>query len=306
MLPPAPRFEDVGDFGAAPESTPAVDALLVGDSEFKRYRMTPAAESGFTHFLDGAQRTWPVGYMGMGPMFLAHTSAGILKREDRQVLPPEADFYSGGLELYLPSLEPYDPPEGLECRTVGAALGDTEMSLYQKTAIAISARREDRETEVARKFRQGTLLIDGGIGKVLEKLPDGVEIVGVVKSHQQSYFASRERAQTILDLEAGERTSLFLRPQNKVQGKEAYSFYLRLFNSAGKSPMHGLIRVELPPTAAMENRVDEICGWLLLERDPLSLPDLRFDRMLYPIRLVEQHLKARQPSESSVRAILGV
>jgi hypothetical protein len=306
VLPPAPRYQDIGDFTAASEAIPAEDALLTTDPVFKSTSVRVAQTSGFSHFLDGSQRTWPVGYIGMGPMFLAHTSAAILRREMREVLPPESDFYSGGLELYVPSFEEYEAPPNLECRTVGTGMGDTEMSLTQKIWNAISARREDRETELARRFRHGMLLIDGGIGKVLEKLPDGVGVVGVVKSHQRSYFASPDRVQIIMNLKAGERSSVFVRPQNKIQGKEAYSCYLRLFDSEGKSPMHGLIRVELPPRAEMERRVDEICGWLLLERGPLSLPDARFDRMLYPIRLAEQHLKARQPSDASIRAILGV
>jgi hypothetical protein len=108
-----------------------------------------------------------------------------------------------------------------------------------------------------------------------------------------------------LDLKPGQRTPVFLRERNQQQGKEANSFYLRLFDCSGQSPLFGLIRVEMPSSSTLLARVDEICGWLLAERDPLSLPDSRYDRMLYPIRLVEQHLKARQPSDAAIRAILG-
>jgi hypothetical protein len=188
---------------------------------------------------------------------------------------------------------------------VGTGTDDTEVTVRQRIANAISARREDRETEIARKFRDGWLLIDGGIGKALERIPEGVQMVGVVKSHQRQYFASKERIRTILDLKPGERTPVFLRERNMQQGKEANSFYLRLFDSEGQGPLFGLIRVELPTAASFLDRVDEICSWLLAERDPLSLPDARYDRMLYPIRLVEKHLKARQPSDSAIRGITG-
>ena len=40
---------------------------------------------------------------------------------------------------------------------------------------------------------------------------------------------------------------------------------------------------------------DVVSGWLLAETTPISLPDLRWDRLIYPIRDCEQFLRARAP-----------
>jgi hypothetical protein len=305
IVAPAQRDEDLGQFVTS-ESEPAFDAELVEAKPFAGIKIESDGHSEFTHFLDGAQRSWRAGFAGMAPFYLAHTSAGLLERLDRDVLPPVPQFYSGELELIVPEAISFPAMPGLPVVQVGIGLTDTETTMRQRMANAISARRESRETEVARKFRDGWLLVDGGIGKVLEQTPPGPTMVGVVKSHQRQYFASKERVRTILDLKPGERTPAFLRERNHLQGKEAYSFYLRIFDPEGKSPLFGLIRIELPPDQAILEKADHISGWLLAERDPLSLPDARFDRMLYPIRLVEKHLKARQPSDSAIRAILGI
>lgn len=304
VVAPAQRDEDLGQFTS--DSDPALDAEMVEDKPFSAIPVPMAGTSEFTHFLDGAQRSWLVGFAGMAPIYLAHTSAGLLERLERNVMPPVPQFYSGDLELVVPEAANIAAPPDMALVPVGIGLTDTEVTMRQRMANAISARREGRETEVARVFREGWLLIDGGIGKVLEQTPHGVQMAGVVKSHQRQYFASQARIRVILDLKPGERTPVFLRERNQLQGKEAYSFYLRLFDSDGKSPLYGLIRIEIPPDSHMIEQADEICGWLLAERDPLSLPDARFDRMLYPIRLVEKHLKARQPSDSAIRAILGI
>lgn len=303
---PGGREEDLGQFVVSAENNVAIDAEIVEGSAFKAILVETTEESAFTHFLDGTQRAWLVAYVGLAPAYLAHTSAGLLERVDREIVPPEEEFYSGNLDLVVPDYAALPPVAGIGFLPVGAGLEETEISLRQRIANAISARREERETEVARRFRDGWLLIDGGIGKVLERVPEGVQVVGVVKSHQRQYFASRERVRIILDLKPGERTPVFLRERNQMQGREAYSFYLKLRDSDDQGPLFGLIRVEMPISQSFVERADEIAGWLLAERAPLSLPDARYDRMIYPIRLVEKHLKARQPSEPAIRAILGI
>ena len=40
---------------------------------------------------------------------------------------------------------------------------------------------------------------------------------------------------------------------------------------------------------------DVVSSWLLGETAPISLPDMRWDRLLYPIRDCEQFLRARAP-----------
>lgn len=300
------REEDLNQFANAAQDSTAEDADLVEDGPFGPIPVALRPESGFTHFLDGAQRSWRVGYVGLAPIYLAHTSAGLLRRVDREVLPPEKCHYSGELELVVPEYASLDAFPTVGRLTVGVAPEETEMSMKQRIANAVSARRDERETEVARGFRDGCLLVDGGIGQILERMPEGITVAGIVKSHQRQYFASKERVRVILDLKAGERTAVFLRERNHPQGREAYSFYLKLHSSDEQGPLYGLVRVEVPATTAMLAMVEEISAWLLAERAPLSLPDARYDKMLYPIRLVERHLKARQPSEAAIRAIQGI
>jgi hypothetical protein len=58
----------------------------------------------------------------------------------------------------------------------------------------------------------------------------------------------------------------------------------------------GLVRIEAPATDDTLARVDEISRWLLAETVPLSLPDARWDRLLYPIHDCEAFLRSRAPA----------
>ena len=72
------------------------------------------------------------------------------------------------------------------------------------------------------------------------------------------------------------------------------SFYLRLRPHHARDIFWGLVRVEMARShePAM---ADVVAGWLLAETAPLSLPDARWDRLLYPIRDCEQYLRSRAP-----------
>jgi hypothetical protein len=61
--------------------------------------------------------------------------------------------------------------------------------------------------------------------------------------------------------------------------------------------MWGLIRVEIAhpepqETHAIGDRADEVSRWILTEASPLSLPDARWDKMVYGIRDCEEFLRA--------------
>jgi hypothetical protein len=66
------------------------------------------------------------------------------------------------------------------------------------------------------------------------------------------------------------------------------------------------VRVELLPSEHSAELADEVSAWILAERSPLSMPDARYDRLIYPIHAVEKLLKARQPSTHAIRAVIGV
>jgi hypothetical protein len=72
------------------------------------------------------------------------------------------------------------------------------------------------------------------------------------------------------------------------------SWYLRLREPGARGPLFGLLRVEiaLELEADLPARADLVSRWLLAERRPVSLPDARWDVMVYGIHACEQYLSA--------------
>jgi hypothetical protein len=75
------------------------------------------------------------------------------------------------------------------------------------------------------------------------------------------------------------------------------SWYLRLRDAAGHDPMWGLVRVEVANPSridehAIGDRASDVCRWILAEVAPLSLPDARWDKMVYGVRDCEEFLRA--------------
>ncbi|MGH7700449.1 MAG: hypothetical protein ACREMJ_08055, partial [Gemmatimonadales bacterium] len=118
--------------------------------------------------------------------------------------------------------------------------------------------------------------------------------LGVVKSHGAQYFegAALERA---LRLAERHRTSVF-RPRGRAR-HAVYSFYLRLWPWEGNDIGYGLLRIETRAHADAVAGASRTGGWLYAERAPVSTPDARWDRLVYPIHDVETYLKARAPRE---------
>jgi hypothetical protein len=305
VAPPSASFDGLA-MPSSSDPSPSCEAPTVDDGPFVVTDVPQLGRTGFTHFLDGAQRSWTGVYVGLTPVYLAHTSAGIVERLDRDVLPPS--IYSGDMEAFVPEGSPAAQRISHMLPVVTVGPGDTGMEQAGEQALKrISERREERERVVARSFTEGVLLIDGGIGHMVAA--DGAKqpfVVGMVKSHRKQYFQSLERTNAIFGMKAGQRSSLFIRQATHSSESDVWSFYLRLHESDQQPPQFGLVRIEVPARDEFRELVDEIAGWVLYERAPLSLPDARYDRMLYPIRLVEQHLKARQPSDAWVRGIMGV
>jgi hypothetical protein len=75
------------------------------------------------------------------------------------------------------------------------------------------------------------------------------------------------------------------------------SWYLRLHAHTSGDPMFGLVRVEVAEVAgesreSLTERADRVSRWILAEAAPLSLPDGRWDKMVYGVRDCEQALRA--------------
>jgi len=118
--------------------------------------------------------------------------------------------------------------------------------------------------------------------------------LGVIKSHGAQYFTGDE-LQRALTLEDHHRTSVF---QPKRHGAQpVYTWYVRLWPWQGHDLLYGLVRVEARAHADSVAHANAIGGWLVRERAPLSTPDARFDRLLYPIHDVETYLRSRAPRD---------
>jgi hypothetical protein len=164
--------------------------------------------------------------------------------------------------------------------------------LYMRAAQHVNHWRESIERELAERWCQapeGWLLVDGNL-TISQHLTNCERAIGLIKSHRTRFFDG-DAARTVLDLKVGERTSLF---EPRRRNFTVRSFYLRLRPHDQRDIFWGLVRVELARThtAAM---ADVISGWLLAETAPVSLPDARWDRLIYPIRDCEQFLRARAP-----------
>jgi hypothetical protein len=139
------------------------------------------------------------------------------------------------------------------------------------------------------------LFMDGGISGD-PRVASATSIVGVVKSHRVLY-GDPAAARAILSLAGGERSTVFTIGMPERRRAPVASWYLRLRDASGKDPLWGMVRIEIaPPTVADAGRVaaraDEISRWILAEVAPLSLPDSRWDTMVYGIRDCEQYLRA--------------
>lgn len=303
FLTPGAREEQVA---SAPTEASSVETEVVGGGDFEIVDVPELGRSEFTHFLDGAQRSWQVLFHRLSPVYVAHVSAAILERVDRDLLPPDQTSYRGGMVAFTPDgpeLADQLRQEVEEVVSVPAkdvAAGGLDDLLKQ----AISDHRDAMERDLAQRFAgPGKLLIDGGLGNALKIQGEQPVVVGVVKSHRRQYFRSAARTEMILNMRAGQRSSLFVRPADRRQGESVHSFYLRLQEAERAGPLYGIVRVEIPAGEGYDP--DEIAGWILHERAPLSLPDPRSDRLLYPIRLVEEHLRARQPGLAAILGLIG-
>lgn len=277
---------------------------MVGDETPEGKPVPTDKESGFTHFMDGAQKVRPLAEFEGATIYLAHLSAALVKREERRMLTPTPDWYEGGLYLFVPSVIPdrheFHRADAWILETVPIPDQDAAKGLErvrEATVNFIGDQRNAFETKLLHLHRDGVLLTDGTL--VNAKQGDHYPfVVGVVKSHSHQYFSSAERARAILNLKTGERSGVF-EAVRKNQGM-VYSFYLRLVEAADRPALYGMVRVEIPPEKQYLDKVDDIASWILAERAPTSRPDPRHDKLLYPIHWIEEYLRSRQPTDAGL------
>jgi hypothetical protein len=176
--------------------------------------------------------------------------------------------------------------------------GTHPFALRDAAVHRVQAHREALERQLAERWcalAHEPLFIDGGVSGS-EAVAISECTVGVVKSHRTLY-AEGPALSVVLGLGHRQRSSVFRITSSKRT--TVASWYLRLRDPAGRDPMWGLIRVEIAYPAPQHldrvgERANEVSRWVLAEASPLSLPDARWDKMVYGIRDCEEFLRAIQ------------
>ncbi len=301
----------------SPEET--IASLQVVEHDTMRAIPVPLTHqpNSLRHFLDGIQRQRILYYEGVVPVFYAYLSAVVRSRVDGRMCCLQLQNTPALLQrdgLYAPLR--YVDAEGL--RQHGIPLRDTEAgsplpphpTLVQQSANRISNDRELLERELAQRWLQylqesgseDWLVVDGGIAEIAPAKPE-TRLIGLAKtSTGVERSLTPEQMRVVYGLAKGERTSVFAisRPGQPL----TFSWFVRMHDPQKGSLLFGLLRVEMPAVHDLLKHVDQLSAWLLQDRVPLSVPDPRYDRLLYPMRDCEQYLRAIAPSTAQLEALV--
>ncbi len=265
-------------------------------------------------FLDGVQRSRVAGYIAGSPIIYATVAAAVRERSARRLETwgrprvRQALYASRGKlgdASWNQLVESGVPVVDITAEYAVDDLPVHPFALRARALELVSLEREGLERRLAADWcrsEQRWLWIDGGISGNLA-VDERATAFGVVKSHTTLYGTS-DQVSANLALREGERSPVFLvghRPRRAVA-----SWYLRLRTAAGGDPMHGLVRVEIPPPSELATsdalsadtrdrftaHCDRISAGILAERAPLSLPDPRWDTLTYGIHACEMYLDA--------------
>jgi len=282
------------------------EATVIEGSKLAAIDIGAPGPSAFTAFLDGIQRADIKLQLDAVPIVYAFGGAVIRARHDRHmrtlrrdgaelVIEREALFYPSQhvSPAEMHTLVSHDEqlidttPEGAEPLPLFPPL------LYARAKYYMNRWRESLERGLAQRWcnhADGWLLIDGSL-TISPAVAACRNAVGLIKSHRTRFFDGDE-ARVILGLKAGQRTSVF--EPKTWPATPVRSWYLRLRPAEGRDVFWGLVRVEMA-TSHDAATAHEISRWLLAETTPLSLPDGRWDRLIYPIHDCEEFLRARAP-----------
>ncbi|HZK77656.1 MAG TPA: hypothetical protein VFC35_02025 [Gemmatimonadaceae bacterium] len=294
-------------YGRAEEPAVLVEPSVIEEGPFRAIRVIapdePKGQSGFTGFLDGTQRITIVNQREGIPIVWATVSAAVRVRVDRRMIswPTRAPIVSGRFYVPLRYLGPLADDLRADPRIVDTAKDSAEdkipsrhpAALMEAAVKKVQFDREKVETELAEAWcesEKGTLYVDGSLtGSRVSSQAD--RVIGVIKSHRRLY-AEGDAFRVLVNLRAGERTSMFrVDPRSRNRFSVA-SWYVRIREAAGHDALFGLLRIEAALTPDLSARADEISRWIIAEGSPLALPDGRWDKMAYGIRDTEEFLRA--------------
>ncbi len=283
---------------APPVTTPFGSARVVEGERISAVDVGgPEAPPEGVAFLDGIQRYAVEGRFGLVPVVRGYAAAAALRRDGASLKVAEErsdEFVVVARERLSAAQRDAVEAAGLPVVDCEAPERSHPIVDVQLAAREVERRREALEAEVAAACLaakpEGWLVVDGGLaglGPALESVPP---VLGLVKSHE-TQFLEGAGLELALTLPVGHRTSVF---QPSTGGRPAvFSWYLRLWPWDQQDLLHGLVRIERPPDERAVSEATAVSRWLLAERAPLSAPDGRWDRLIYPIRQVETYLRAQ-------------
>jgi hypothetical protein len=306
----SPATLELASLGAQ-DAPRLIAAPVLEDGVLREHRVVGDAEPRFAAFLDGTQSSKVIAHEDGVPIVYGTVASVIRQRVDRRMRTWDAARV--GHALYAPLTLLSDPWRNA-LSAMDVPVTDTLASrqvesphpfALQDAAIhAVQNAREAAERELAELWcsraageRGGSaeLFVDGAITGS-ERVATAACVVGVVKTHRTLY-AENEALRCVLRLERGARSSVFRITSPKRT--PVASWYLRLREASGRDPLWGLVRIEVseqPGASAKKigERANEVSRWVLAEALPLSLPDGRWDKMVYGIRDCEEFLRAIQ------------
>jgi len=288
---------------ADPQPARLISAMIIEDGELRAREVEGEVDANFVAFLDGTQSSLVARYQRGGvPIVLGTVAAVIRERRERRLYTWR---HVVERRLYVPraqvsaSVWQRFTSTGLEVRDIAdddnQSAAEHPLAMREAAVHRVQKDRERAEQSLALEWcrsEERYLFVDGPISGT-EPVAHAQCAVGVVKTHRTLY-ASGEALSRVLSLGHGERSSVFLVTSPKRA--PVASWYLRIRDPRGQEPMWALLRVEVSPSgvtgAEVTRRADEVSRWILAEAAPVSLPDGRWDKMVYGVRDCEEFLRA--------------
>ncbi len=292
---------------AEPEQTGSIDRIE-GD-RIGPHAFDPAADRGDTairYFLDGVQRTFPLGWSGMCSLALAVVVSGVIERRPQDGVIRAVHGHTTVKALVVIVAPPGDArADALEDAFLGArfavqrcpengkdfARPDDYLALRGCFRAAVSGFRAQCEYDTFSTW-QGYALAAPAWLVVDGRLADSATpyALGLIKQHNRFDFTGAEMV-ALLALPVGQRSTAFRR-RTASNNRPTTTWYLRLHAADGSDPLSGLVRVEAPAHVATTGAIDALTRAVYAERAPRAA-DGRWPVLLYPIHLTERILKTK-------------